>query len=80
VAAGLADLQPTEPGVREQTGRTGTEGVSEAANLFPDTVGLPMMVWILPRGNSRLDVPVRVNMMHGNQMTIAVVGVRPTLA
>jgi hypothetical protein len=37
-------------------------------------------VWILPRGNARHDVPVRVNMMHGYQMTIAVAGVRPTLA
>jgi hypothetical protein len=40
-----------------------------------------MTVWISPRGNARHDVRVKVNMTHGNQMTIAntaVVGVRPT--
>jgi hypothetical protein len=50
------------------------------ANLFPRTTGLPMTVWVSPRGNARHDVRVKVNMTHGNQMTIsntAVVGVRP---
>ena len=40
-----------------------------------------MTVWVSPRGNARHDVRVKVNMTHGNQMTIsntAVVGVRPT--
>ena len=53
----------------------------EMANLFPRTTGLPMTVWVSPRGNARHDVRVKVNMTHGNQMTIsntAVVGVRPT--
>jgi hypothetical protein len=52
----------------------------EMANLYPDTTGLPMTVWVSPRGNARHDVRVKVNMTHGNQMTIAdtaVVGVRP---
>jgi hypothetical protein len=51
------------------------------ANLFPRTTGLPMTVWVSPRGNARHDVRVKVNMTHGNQMNIAntaVVGVRPT--
>jgi hypothetical protein len=51
------------------------------ANLFPRTTGLPMTVWVSPRGNTRHDVRVKVNMTHGNQMTIsntAVIGVRPT--
>ena len=50
----------------------------EMANLFPRTTGLPMTVWVSPRGN---DVRVKVNMTHGDQMNIAntaVVGVRPT--
>jgi hypothetical protein len=53
----------------------------EMANLYPDTTGLPMTVWVSPRGNARHDVRVKVNMTHGNQMDIAdtaVVGVRPT--
>ena len=50
------------------------------ANLFPRTTGLPMTVWVSPRGNARHDVRVKVNMTRGNQMTVshtAVVGVRP---
>jgi hypothetical protein len=53
----------------------------EMANLFPRTTGLPMTVWVSPRGNARHDVRVKVNMTHGNQMNIAntaVVGARPT--
>jgi hypothetical protein len=52
----------------------------EMANLFPRTTGLPMTVWVSPRGNARHDVRVKVNMTHGNQMTVsntAVVGIRP---
>jgi hypothetical protein len=52
----------------------------EMANLYPRTTGLPMTVWVSPRGNARHDVRVKVNMVHGNQMTIentAVVAVRP---
>ncbi len=58
-----------------------TAELFEMANLFPRTTGLPMTVWVSPRGNARHDVRVRVNMTHGNQMTVsntAVVGVRPT--
>jgi hypothetical protein len=53
----------------------------EMANLYPDTTGLPMTVWVSPRGKARHDVRVKINMTHGNQMNIAdtaVVGVRPT--
>ena len=53
----------------------------EMANLFPRTTGLPMTVWVSPRGTARHDVRVKVNMTHGDQMNIAntaVVGVRPT--
>jgi hypothetical protein len=53
----------------------------EMANLFPRTTGLPMTVWVRPRGNARHDVRVKVNMTHANQMNIAntaVVGIRPT--
>lgn len=52
----------------------------EMANLFPATTGLPMTVWVSPKGNARHDVRIKVNMAHGNQMSIAntaVVSVRP---
>ena len=65
------------PQVREPE----SDELFEMANLFPRTTGLPMTVWVSPRGNARHDVRVKVNMTHGNQMTIsntAVVGVRPT--
>jgi hypothetical protein len=53
----------------------------EIANLFPRTTGLPMTVWVSPRGNTRHEVRVKLNMSPGDQMTVsntAVVGVRPT--
>jgi hypothetical protein len=53
----------------------------EMANLFPVTTGLPMTVWVSPRGKARHDVRVKVNRTHGNQMdasNTAVVGVRPS--
>jgi len=53
----------------------------EMANLFPVTTGLPMTVWVSPRGNARHDVRIKVHMRHGNQMNpanTAVVAVRPT--
>jgi hypothetical protein len=56
------------------------EDLYEMANLFPRTTGLPMTVWVSPRGNARHDVRVKVNMTHGNQMNVAntaVVAVRP---
>jgi hypothetical protein len=58
-----------------------TDDLFEMANLFPRTTGLPMTVWVSPRGNARHDVRVKVNLTHGDQMNIAntaVVGVRPT--
>ena len=58
-----------------------TDELFEMANLYPRTTGLPMTVWVSPRGNARHDVRVKVNMTHGNQMTVdntAVVAVRPT--
>ena len=53
----------------------------EMANLYPATTGLPMTVWVSPRGNARHDVRVKVNLTHGNQMNTAataVVGLRPS--
>src|SRR5690242_11963858 len=57
------------------------------ANLFPHRTGLPMTVWVSPRGGARHDmrhdIRIKVNMTHGNQMNAAntaVVGVRGRLS
>ena len=66
--------------IPEGTSDTTADELFEMANLYPRTTGLPMTVWVRPRGNARNDVRVKVNLAHGNQMTIdnaAVVGVRP---
>jgi hypothetical protein len=58
-----------------------TEDIFFMTNLSPRMTGLPMSVWVSPRGNARHDVRIKVNTTHGNQMTIdntAVVAVRPT--
>ena len=57
------------------------EDLFEMANLFPRTTGLPMTVWVSPRGNARHDVRVKVNTTPGNQMNpaeTAVVALRPS--
>src|SRR5438105_6453218 len=58
-----------------------TDDLFEMAKLVPRTTGLPMAVWVSPRGNSRHDIRVNVDMTHGSQMNptdTAVVGVRPS--
>jgi hypothetical protein len=63
----------------DQTATAESDELFEMANLYPRTTGLPMTVWVSPRGNARHDVRIKVNMIHGNQMTIdntAIVAVR----
>lgn len=63
-----------------QVREAGSDELFEMAKLFPRTTGLPMTIWVGPRGNARYDVRVKVNTTHGEQMNIAnttVVGVRP---
>ena len=47
------------------------EDLFERANLYPGTTGLPMTVWVSPRGNAHHELRVRVNVTHGNQIDIA---------
>jgi hypothetical protein len=52
----------------------------EMANLFPRTTGLPMTVWVSPRGRARHDARVKVSSTPG-RMDIghtAEVGIRPS--
>ena len=64
----------------EHASAAANDELFEMANLYPRTTGLPMTVWVGPRGNARHDVRIKVNLTHGNQMNVdntAVVGVRP---
>jgi hypothetical protein len=52
----------------------------EMANLFPRTTGLPMTIWVNPRGRARHAARIKVSTSPG-RMDIgqaAVVGIRPT--
>jgi hypothetical protein len=65
----------------QQVTEPDADALFEMALLFPRTTGLPMTVWVSPRGNARRDARVKVNMTHGEQMNIAnttVVGVCST--
>jgi hypothetical protein len=62
----------------QQVNERDADELFEMANLFPRATGLPMTVWVGPRGNARHDVRVKVNVTHGDQRHIAntaVVGV-----
>src|SRR5258707_9715663 len=66
--------------ISEQANAITSDELFEMADLYPRTTGLPMTVWVGPRGNARHDLRIKVNLAHGNQMNIdntAVVGVRP---
>jgi hypothetical protein len=67
--------------VSESFEEVGSEDIFEMTNLSPRMTGLPMSVWVSPRGNARHDVRIKVNMTHGRQMNIdntAIVAVRPS--
>jgi len=49
--------------VQQVTEREADE-LFEMGNLFPRTTGLPMTVWVRPRGNVRHYVRVMINMTH----------------
>lgn len=53
----------------------------EMTNLYPRDTGLPMTVWVSPRGRARLDARVKVCRTRGDNMdpsNLAVVAIRPT--
>lgn len=64
----------------EEADTAAAEDLFEMANLFPRTTGLPVTIWVSPRGNARHDVRIKANIAHGNHMSpanTAVIGVRP---
>ena len=56
------------------------EDIFFMTNLSPRMTGLPMSIWVSPRGNARHDIRIKVAMTHGSRMNFddtAVVAVRP---
>lgn len=56
------------------------EAPFDMANLYPRDTGLPMTIWVSPRGRARHDVRVKVCTTHGDRMdatNTAAVAVRP---
>lgn len=52
----------------------------EMANLYPRDTGLPMTIWVSPRGHARHDARVKVCRTPGDRMdadNVAVVAIRP---
>lgn len=75
---------PRPDGMREEQAGLGVppaeDDLYEMTNIFPRTSGLPMTVWISPRGRARHDARVKVCRVPGNRMVpeeTAVVSVRP---
>ncbi len=61
--------------------RTNSSDPFEMANLYPRDTGLPMTIWVSPRGRARHDARIKVCLMPGDRMdatNTAVVAIRPT--
>ncbi len=59
---------------------SGGEGLFALANLFPEDTGLPMTVWVSPRGHARHAARIKVCQVPGNRMVpeeTAVLGILP---
>jgi hypothetical protein len=57
------------------------QDIYEMTNLYPRHTGLPMTVWVSPRGHARHAARIKVNMAHGDRMAAdntAVVALAPT--
>ena len=68
------DGASVDPAVEEE------RDLFEMANLYPRTTGLPVTVWVSPKGGARHDVRIKVAHTPGDRMDIedaAVVSVRP---
>ena len=63
-----------------RTSRRREDELFEMANLFPEDTGLPVTVWVSPRGNARHAARIKVCRVAGNRMVpsnTAVVAIAP---
>ena len=70
----VADMTTVDPTLDE------VQDPFEMANLYPRTTGLPVTVWVSPRGGARHDARIKVARKPGDRMDpddVAVVAVRP---
>jgi hypothetical protein len=59
---------------------TASNDTFEMANLYPRDTGLPMTIWVSPRGRARHDARIKVCLTPGDRMdasNTAVVAIRP---
>jgi hypothetical protein len=47
----------------------GEDELFEMVNLAPRLTGLPMTIWVSPRGNARHGPRIKVNRTHGRSMS-----------
>jgi hypothetical protein len=60
--------------------QAGEDAPFEMANLYPRDTGLPMTVWVSPKGRARHDARIKVCTTPGDRMdptNTAVVAIRP---
>jgi hypothetical protein len=76
VLTGRARSRTSTNGRRDQE----VDEMYEMANLFPRTTGLPMTVWVSPRGRARHAARIKVSLSPGRMdiANTAVVGIRPS--
>jgi hypothetical protein len=72
---GTGSFQAQKPGPTDST----ADELFDMANLFPRTTGLPMTIWLSPRGGARHDARVKVSSTPGTMdiANTAVVGILP---
>jgi hypothetical protein len=71
----IADLRRQDAASQDDL----ADALFEMANLFPRTTGLPMTVWVSPRGGARHDARIKVSLTPGKMdiQNTAVVAIRP---
>jgi hypothetical protein len=63
-----------------QQQKDATADLFAMTNLYPRRTGLPMTVWVSPRGHARHAARIKVSMTHGPRMTLdntAIVRLQP---
>jgi hypothetical protein len=77
VPAILHHMRASDIGIELEPGE---DDLFEMANLYPRDTGLPMTVWVSPKGRARHDVRIKVCQTPGDRMdadNTALVSVRP---
>ena len=71
---------PAQRIVKNRSAKTDAD-TYQMANLYPRDTGLPMTIWVSPRGRARHDARIKVCRTRGDRMdgtNLAVVAIRPS--